>query len=81
MKCEDVIYCAARNKGRCTMQCNVLPVAVSIDSSAAINQEMLSVLKDILRVTNMTSRASHSEQTAIFSRMKKVITEAESASR
>lgn len=42
-----------------------------------INKEMLLVLKDIARVTNMTSRASHAEQTAIFQRMRKVIADAD----
>jgi len=37
------------------------------------NAEMLTTLKDIYRVTCMTSKASHKEQTEIFQRMRRII--------
>jgi len=37
------------------------------------NAEMVAVLKDIYRITCMTSKASHKEQTEIFQRMRRII--------
>lgn len=37
------------------------------------NSEMVTVLKDIYRITCMTSKASHREQTEIFQRMRRII--------
>ena len=48
------------------------------DSVGSVNAEMLQVLKDIYRITGMTSRASHAEQTEVFRRMRAVIAKAES---
>jgi hypothetical protein len=43
------------------------------ESVAECNAEMMAVLKDIYRVTCMTSKASHKEQMEIFQRMRVII--------
>ena len=40
MNCESVIYCEARNRKQCTMQCNVLPSAAGVWPVAAASDAM-----------------------------------------
>ena len=45
----------------------------TIEQTKALDAEMLTTLKDIYRITCMTSKASHKEQTEIFQRMRRII--------